>query len=84
MNSKELFKNPKHPYTKALLSAIPKPDPISEKNRTRMVYNAATAHDYSVNKPELKEIIPGHFVYCNEEEEAKYLEEIKNLDSQKQ
>lgn len=30
---RELFKNPLHPYTKALLSAIPIPDPTSRKNR---------------------------------------------------
>ena len=30
----ELFRNPKHPYTKALLSAIPVPDPDAPMNRT--------------------------------------------------
>ena len=33
-DSNELFKNPLHPYTKALLSAIPEPDPLNEKKRT--------------------------------------------------
>ena len=33
-SSEELFKNPLHPYTRSLLSAIPKPDPITEKTRT--------------------------------------------------
>jgi oligopeptide transport system ATP-binding protein len=75
--SEELFKHPLHPYTKALLSAIPKPDPIGEKSRKRLIYNPATAHDYSVDKPTLQEVVPGHFVYCNEAEKAKYLEEIK-------
>lgn len=37
--SDELFKNPLHPYTKSLLSAIPLPDPIYEKQRVRIVYN---------------------------------------------
>ena len=32
-DSEELFKNPLHPYTKALLSAIPEPDPRKEKKR---------------------------------------------------
>jgi oligopeptide/dipeptide ABC transporter ATP-binding protein len=36
-NSKELYKNPLHPYTKALLSAIPVPNPIIERKRTRTV-----------------------------------------------
>jgi oligopeptide transport system ATP-binding protein len=33
----ELYENPMHPYTKALLSAIPIPDPIIEKQRERMI-----------------------------------------------
>lgn len=79
-SSEELFRHPLHPYTKALLSAIPKPDPVSEKNRIRKVYNPATTHDYSKQKPTFRELIPGHFVLCNDEEEKKYLEEIKALD----
>ena len=79
-SSEELFRHPLHPYTKALLSAIPKPDPLSEKNRIRKVYNPVTTHDYSKQKPTFRELIPGHFVLCNDEEEKKYLEEIKALD----
>lgn len=70
--SDELFKNPLHPYTKSLLSAIPLPDPIYEKNRKRIVYNRLAEHDYSVDKPSLREVAPGHFVECNDEEFAKY------------
>ena len=33
----ELYDNPMHPYTKALLSAIPQPDPLSEKNKERLL-----------------------------------------------
>lgn len=80
--SDELFRHPLHPYTKSLLSAIPKPDPISEKNRKRIIYNPALEHDYSVDKPELREIIPGHFVYCNEAEALRYQEQIKEMDAQ--
>ena len=71
-SSDELFKNPMHPYTKSLLSAIPLPDPIYEKQRTRVIYNPIAEHDYSVDQPSLREIAPGHFVYCNDAEEAKY------------
>jgi ABC-type oligopeptide transport system ATPase subunit len=74
--SEELFKNPLHPYTKALLSAIPKPDPRTEKVRQRIMYNPVTAHDYSNNKPELTEITPGHFVLANQEELKKYRKQL--------
>ena len=82
--SDELFKHPLHPYTKALLSAIPKPDPNYEKNRKRLIYNPAEAHDYSTDKPVLTEVIPGHFVYCNKAEDEKYRQEIAELDSKKE
>lgn len=36
-DSEELFENPLHPYTKALLSAIPLPNPRVEKTRTRIM-----------------------------------------------
>ncbi len=74
--SDELFAHPMHPYTRSLLSAIPLPDPKAEKRRTRITYNALAAHDYSVDKPSLREIIPGHFVHCNDAEEKAYREEF--------
>ncbi len=75
-SSEELFAHPLHPYTRSLLSAIPLPDPASEKNRQRIVYNSLAEHDYSVNKPTMREIKPGHFVYCNDEEEIRYKKEL--------
>ena len=75
-SSDELFENPLHPYTKSLLSAIPLPDPQSEKNRTRITYNSLMEHDYSVDKPSLREIKPGHFVRCNDAEEKRYKEAL--------
>ena len=71
-SSDELFKNPLHPYTRSLLSAIPLPDPMYEKKRTRMTYNPIAEHDYSVSLPSMREVAPGHFVYCNDAEEEKY------------
>lgn len=77
-SSDELFKNPMHPYTKALLSAIPKPDPKSEKVRKRIIYDPGKAHNYeNGDTPELKEIKPGHFVYCNDAEFVEYKKIVK-------
>lgn len=75
-SSDELFAHPLHPYTKSLLSAIPLPDPRTEKNRTRVVYNKLADHDYSVQGPTMREVAPGHFVYCNDEEEQRYKQEL--------
>lgn len=68
-SSEELFKNPIHPYTVSLLSAIPQPDPDYEKNRQRIHYNPRQ-HDYRSDLPSLKEISPNHFVYLNNAEFA--------------
>ena len=76
-DSDELFKNPLHPYTRSLLSAIPLPDPIYEKQRVRIHYNPIAEHDYSVDKPSFREIAPGHFVQCNDAEEQKYKQMLK-------
>src|SRR5574344_1864510 len=79
-SSDELFKHPLHPYTKSLLSAIPKPNPLTEKTRKRITYVPSQVHDYSKEKPVLQEILPGHFILANTPEMAKYREEIKSLD----
>ena len=75
--SDELFAHPLHPYTRSLLSAIPLPDPISEKKRIRMRYDPLSAHDYSGDdQPTLREVEPGHFVHCNDAEFAAYRREL--------
>lgn len=78
-SSDELFAHPLHPYTKSLLSAIPLPDPIYERNRQRITYNPLAEHDYSTDLPSLREVSPGHFVKCNDEEFKKY-QEILNCE----
>ncbi len=68
----DLYSKPLHPYTRALLSAIPQPNPITERTRKRIDYNPAKDHDYSIEKPSMHEIEPEHFIYCSESELEKY------------
>lgn len=82
-DSDELFKRPLHPYTRSLLSAIPRPDPIYEKKRRRIVYNPVAEHDYAEQPPTLREILPGHVVLCNDAEFQKYQAEIQEPNEQK-
>lgn len=74
--AEELFLHPLHPYTKALLSAVPIPDPEREKNKELIVYDPSI-HDYSVDQPVWEEILPGHFVYGNQKELEGYRREIE-------
>ena len=75
--SEELFNHPLHPYTKALLSAIPLPDPDAEKKRERIIYNPAS-HDYSKESPAFTEIKEGHFVMASPAELERYRNEISS------
>lgn len=72
----ELYDHPVHPYTKALLSAIPQPDPLSEKSKERLYYDPSI-HDYSVEQPRFQEIRPGHFIYASDSEMEKYRKELE-------
>ncbi|MGL4973443.1 MAG: ABC transporter ATP-binding protein [Culicoidibacterales bacterium] len=71
----ELYAHPLHPYTKSLLSAIPEPDPIYERNRQRIPYTA-DVHDYSKEGPEWVEIRPGHFIRANKAELVAYEKQL--------
>lgn len=73
--AEELFLHPLHPYTKALLSAVPIPDPELEKNKKLLVYDPSI-HDYSVDKPVWAELLPGHFVLGNQKELDGYRKEL--------
>jgi len=72
-NGDDLYRNPVHPYTKALLSAIPRPNPVTERQRKRVSYNARTDHDYSTEQPSLVEVEKDHFVLLSESEYREYL-----------
>lgn len=76
-SSDELFLHPLHPYTRSLLSAIPMPDPEYEKQRKRIAYVPLMEHDYSTDLPSLREILPGHFVHCNQAEFEKYQASVR-------
>lgn len=58
-SSEELFENPLHPYTRALLSAIPLPNPKIERNKQRIIYNK---EEFSSKYEKMQEISNGHFV----------------------
>lgn len=69
--AEELFDYPLHPYTKSLISAIPIPDPLLEKNKVPFTYDPSV-HDYSVEKPELTYIGHDHYVFGSPSEIEEY------------
>ena len=71
----DLYKKPLHPYTRALLSAIPEPNPITERKRKRVDYDPHRDHDYSQEQPSMVEIEPEHFVLCSPSELERYRKE---------
>ena len=74
--TEKLYSHPLHPYTRALLSAIPQPDPLTERVKKVEVYDPS-CHHYETDKPRWIEIEEGHFVLANQEEEEKYQEVLR-------
>ena len=58
-----VFARPRHDYTRALLSAIPLPDPIRERQRQRVDFDAVTF----CQEGTMTETEPGHFALLGEE-----------------
>jgi len=78
--TEELFARPLHPYTRALLSAIPVPDPIVQRQKRVVPYDPAV-HDYSVQAPSWREVAPGHSVLASDEELARYRDALERGDT---
>ncbi|QCR33060.1 ATP-binding cassette domain-containing protein [Lysinibacillus sp. SGAir0095] len=69
--TEKLFSKPIHPYTRALISAVPEPNPYKERAKTIEIYDP-TQHNYVLDPPSFVEIEEGHFVLANEEEISRY------------
>ena len=80
-DSETLFKYPMHPYTISLLSTVPMPDPLVEKTRKHIVYDASKL-DQSEEKREMREVRPGHSVFCTSNEFQGYLEKMDELEKE--
>jgi oligopeptide transport system ATP-binding protein len=67
----EIFANPIHPYTKSLLSAIPHPNPIVEKQRKAITYNKdEEGVDYTAGHEHV--LTETHRVLATDEEFARW------------
>ena len=75
--TEKLFEHPLHPHTRALLSAIPMPDPDAEKAKVLQIYDPSI-HNYAADPPRWSEIEEGHFIMANAEEMEEYRRMLLN------
>lgn len=76
----ELYHHALHPYTESLLSAIPLPNPIYERQRERIEYT----HEPFTGKEEMTEVTPGHFIYCEPDQVDGFKEKRVKQDNNKE
>ena len=69
--TEQLFRHPLHPYTRALLSAVPMPNPDARRDTRPVIYDERI-HRYDADAPEWREVEPGHFVLGNTPEMLEY------------
>ncbi len=72
----EIIGHALHPYTRALLSAIPMPDPDRERHKKLTVYDPSV-HDYQADPPFWQEVRPGHYLLANAAEAERWQKEAE-------
>ncbi|QAA23484.1 ABC transporter ATP-binding protein [Sporolactobacillus terrae] len=79
----DLYHCPLHPYTEALISAIPQADPLREQHKKRLIFQPDRQKTGAASKKRLRQIIPGHFVSCDESEVSVLKDKYERLTQSK-